>query len=214
MSAPAKVYVVIYTVYHHVHKLAVEVQKGLESTGVQTKMFQVQETLPESVLKNIHAPPKPDLPIIRPEQLNDADGILFGFPTRFGSMPSQVKGLLDGTGAAFAKGTLHGKFAGTFFSTGSQHGGQETTALTTIPFFTHQGMTYVPLGFPPQLNDNTEIVGGSAYGAGTIAGGDGSRSPTLKELQVAHIQGQQFGNLIRAYVRGKNAFAAEESSKQ
>ncbi|GAA5814477.1 hypothetical protein MFLAVUS_007974 [Mucor flavus] len=213
MSAPAKVYVVIYTVYHHVHKLAVEVQKGLESTGVTTKMFQVQETLPDSVLKRINAPPKPDLPIITPEQLNDADGILFGFPTRFGSMPGQVKTLLDGTGAAFAKGTLHGKFAGTFFSTGSQHGGQETTALTTIPFFTHQGMTYVPLGFPAQLNDNTEIVGGSAYGAGTIAGGDGSRQPTVKELQVAHIQGQQFGNMIRAYVRGKNAFDAEESKK-
>ncbi|KAI9343020.1 NAD(P)H:quinone oxidoreductase, type IV [Pilaira anomala] len=213
MSAPAKVYVVIYTVYHHVHKLAVEVQKGLESTGVTTKMFQVQETLPDSLLKKINAPPKPDLPIITPEQLNDADGILFGFPTRFGSMPAQVKGLLDGTGAAFAKGTLHGKFAGTFFSTGSQHGGQETTALTTIPYFTHQGMTYVPLGFPSQLTDNTEIVGGSAYGAGTIAGGDGSRQPSAKELEVAHIQGKQFGDMIRAYVRGKNAFAAEESKK-
>lgn len=71
-------------------------------------------------------------------------------------------------------------------------------------------MTYVPLGFPPQLNDNSEIVGGSAYGAGTIAGGDGSRTPTIKELEVARIQGEQFGNMIRAYVRGKNAFAAEE----
>lgn len=74
-------------------------------------------------------------------------------------------------------------------------------------------MTYVPLGFPPQLTDNTEIVGGSAYGAGTIAGGDGSRQPSAKELEVAHIQGKQFGNMIRAYVRGKNAFAAEESKK-
>lgn len=74
-------------------------------------------------------------------------------------------------------------------------------------------MTYVPLGFPPQLNDNTEIIGGSAYGAGTIANGDGSRQPSIKELEVAHIQGQQFGNMIRAYVRGKNAFAEDEAKK-
>ncbi|KAI8053653.1 NAD(P)H:quinone oxidoreductase, type IV [Gilbertella persicaria] len=213
MSQP-KVYVVIYTVYHHVHKLAVEVQKGLESSGVATKMFQVQETLPESVLKNIHAPPKPDLPIIKPEQLSEADGILFGFPTRFGSMPSQVKGLLDATGGHFAKGTLQGKFAGTFFSTASQHGGQETTALTTIPYFVHQGMTYVPLGYPSALSDKLnsmdEIVGGSAYGAGAIAAGDGSRDVSEKELAIAHYQGKNFGEIIRAYVKGKNAFAVEQ----
>ncbi|CAO0789804.1 benzoquinone reductase [Mucor lusitanicus] len=216
MSQPAKVYVVIYTVYHHVHKLAVEVQKGLESTGVSAKMFQVQETLPENVLKAIKAPPKPDLPIIKPEQLTEADGIIFGFPTRFGSMPSQVKGLLDATGAQFAKGALNGKFAGTFFSTGSQHGGQETTALTTIPYFVHQGMTYVPLGYPPALSDSLnnvqEIVGGSAYGAGAIAAGDGSRDVTEKELAVAHYQGKNFGEIIRAYVKGRDAFKTGEKN--
>ncbi|KAI9480387.1 MAG: NAD(P)H:quinone oxidoreductase, type IV [Benjaminiella poitrasii] len=213
MSQPAKVYVVIYTVYHHVHKLAIEVQKGLESTGVATKMFQVQETLPESVLTKIKAPPKPDLPIIQPEQLTEADGILFGFPTRFGSMPSQVKGLLDATGAQYAKGALIGKFAGTFFSTASQHGGQETTALTSIPYFVHQGMTYVPLGYPPALSDKlnnmSEIVGGSPYGAGAIASNDASRDVSDKELAIAHYQGKNFGEMIRAYVRGRNAFNTE-----
>ncbi|CEP17616.1 hypothetical protein [Parasitella parasitica] len=204
MSQPAKVYVVIYTVYHHVHKLAVEVQKGLESTGVSAKMFQVQETLPENVLKAIRAPPKPDLPIIKPEQLTEADGIIFGFPTS----------LLDATGAQFAKGSLNGKFAGTFFSTGSQHGGQETTALTTIPYFVHQGMTYVPLGYPPALSDTLnnvqEIVGGSPYGAGAIAAGDGSREVTEKELAVARYQGKNFGEIIRAYVKGRDAFKTGE----
>ncbi|CEG63448.1 Putative NAD(P)H:quinone oxidoreductase, type IV [Rhizopus microsporus] len=210
MSQKAKVYVVIYTVYHHVYKLGIEVQKGLEASGVAAKMFQVQETLPESVLQKIRAPPKPELPVIRPEQLNEADGIILGFPTRFGTMPSQMKALLDGTGAAFATGALRGKLGGTFFSTGSQHGGQETTALTTVTYFAHQGMIYVPLGYPAQLNDMSEIVGGSAYGAGTIAGGDGSREPSAKELEIAHIQGKSFGDVIKAYVRGKNAFAVEE----
>ncbi|KAG0760032.1 hypothetical protein G6F22_019227 [Rhizopus arrhizus] len=83
MSRQAKVHVVIYTVYHHVYKLGVEVQKGLESSGVDVKMFQVRETLPENVLTKIKAPPKPNLPIIKPEELNEADGILFGFPTRY-----------------------------------------------------------------------------------------------------------------------------------
>jgi multimeric flavodoxin WrbA len=82
--------------------------------------------------------------------------------------------------------------------------------MTTVPYFTHQGMTYVPLGFPPQLNDNSEVIGGSAWGAGTVAGGDGSRQPSIKELEVAHIQGQQFGNMIKAYVKGKQAIEAEE----
>lgn len=137
---------------------------------------------------------------------------------------------MDGTGAAFATGALRGKLGGTFFSTGSQvkkkkqrikgmaavlithiqHGGQETTALTTVTYFAHQGMIYVPLGFPAQLNDMSEIVGGSAYGAGTVAGGDGSREPSAKELEIAHIQGKSFGDVIKAYVRGKNAFAVEE----
>ncbi|CAO3589117.1 unnamed protein product [Absidia cylindrospora] len=120
MSAPTgKVYIVLYTVYHHVYKLATEVEKGLLASGVKTEMFQVQETLPDSVLTKIHAAPKLDLPVIKPEQLVDADGIMFGFPTRFGMVPSQVKGLLDGTGALWANAALHGKFAGTFFSTGS-----------------------------------------------------------------------------------------------
>ncbi|KAI8374255.1 NAD(P)H:quinone oxidoreductase, type IV [Radiomyces spectabilis] len=205
MSA-GKVYIVSYSVYHHVHKLALEIQKGLRSTGVTTKMFQVQETLSDDVLKMIKAPPKPDIPVIKPEQLAEADGILFGMPTRFGTMPAQMKGLLDGTGGLWAKGTLHSKFAGTFFSTASQHGGQETTALTTVTYFAHHGMMYVPLGFThPNLSDNSELIGGSAYGAGTIANGDGSRQPTAKELEIAYSQGAHFGDVVSAYLRGKQA---------
>lgn len=100
----------------------------------------------------------------------------------------------------------------------SQHGGQETTALTTIPYFVHQGMTYVPLGFPPALSDSLnnvqEIVGGSAYGAGAIAAGDGSREVTEKELAVAHYQGKNFGEIIRAYVKGRDAFKTGEKNQR
>ncbi|KAI9278684.1 NAD(P)H:quinone oxidoreductase, type IV [Phascolomyces articulosus] len=203
MATP-KVSIVIYTVYHHIYKLALEAQHGLKAAGVQSTIYQVPETLPDEVLKAINAPPKPDIPIIQVDQLKDADGFLFGIPTRFGILPSQMKGFLDSTGGLWARNTLAGKFAGTFFSTSAQHGGQETTAFTTIPYFVHHGINYVPLGFrSPHLNDNTEIVGGSAYGAGTITNPDGSRQPSKKELEVARTQGEIFGNVVAAHVRGR-----------
>ncbi|GAN10596.1 pst3 flavodoxin [Mucor ambiguus] len=200
----ATVYIVIYTLYHHIYKLAVEIQKGLEAQGVNVKVFQVQETLSDDILQKMHAPAKPDLPIITVDQLTEADGIIFGIPTRFGTMPAQLKALLDATGKLWATGALAGKFAGTFFCTASQHGGQETTALTTVTYFAHHGMVYVPFGFASaHLFDNSEVVGGSAYGAGTVANGDGSRQPTEKELEIARTQGENFGKVVSTYVRGK-----------
>ncbi|EPB88636.1 hypothetical protein PS15m_003230 [Mucor circinelloides] len=200
----ATVYIVIYTLYHHIYKLAVEIQKGLEAQGVNVKVFQVQETLSDDILQKMHAPAKPDLPIITVDQLTEADGIIFGIPTRFGTMPAQLKALLDATGKLWATGALAGKFAGTFFCTASQHGGQETTALTTVTYFAHHGMVYVPFGFASaHLFDNSEVVGGSAYGAGTVANGDGSRQPTEKELEIARTQGENFGKVVATYVRGK-----------
>lgn len=164
----------------------------------------VQETLSDDILQKMHAPAKPDLPIITVDQLTEADGIIFGIPTRFGTMPAQLKALLDATGKLWATGALAGKFAGTFFCTASQHGGQETTALTTVTYFAHHGMVYVPFGFASaHLFDNSEVVGGSAYGAGTVANGDGSRQPTEKELEIARTQGENFGKVVTTYVRGK-----------
>jgi NAD(P)H dehydrogenase (quinone) len=92
-----------------------------------------------------------------------------GIPTRFGTLPAQMKSFLDATGGLWASGALSGKFVGTFFSTASQHGGQETTAYTLLTYFAHHGLNYVPLGFAnAHLFDNSEVVGGSAYGAGTV----------------------------------------------
>lgn len=89
---------------------------------------QVPETLPEEVLGKMSAPPKSDVPIITPDQLTDADGLVFGFPTRYGMMAAQFKAFLDATGGLWRSQQLAGKPAGLFYSTGSQGGGQETTA--------------------------------------------------------------------------------------
>lgn len=103
----------------------------------------------------MHAPPKPDVPVITVDDLKEADGFLFGIPTRFGIMPAQMKAFLDATGGLWASGGLAGKFAGTFFSTASQHGGQETTAFTAVTYFAHHGMIYVPLGFANPVSFKT-----------------------------------------------------------
>ncbi|KAH8551686.1 NAD(P)H:quinone oxidoreductase, type IV [Umbelopsis sp. PMI_123] len=199
-----KVYIVIYTLYHHVYKMATSVKEGLEANGVQTELFQVEETLSDEVLTKMNAPPKPNIPVITIEQLTEPDGIIFGIPTRFGIFPAQMKAFLDASGSLWATGALSGKFVGTIFSTASQHGGQETTALNAVTYFSHLGMMYVPFGFAnASMFDNTEVIGGSAYGAGTITNGDGSRQPSEKELAIAKQQGESFAKLITTFEAGK-----------
>ncbi|CAO3591209.1 unnamed protein product [Absidia cylindrospora] len=152
----------------------------------------------------MHAPPKPDVPIATLDDLVEADGVLFGFGTRFGQMPAQFKAFLDSTGGLWAKGALAQKFGGVFFSTASNHGGQETTAMTTVTYFAHHGITYVPLGFAnPHLFNVEEVIGGSAWGSGTIANGDGSRQVSAKEKEIGVTQGKNFGTIVKTFVAGK-----------
>jgi NAD(P)H:quinone oxidoreductase type IV len=188
---------------------------GLETKGVHVELFQVAETLSDDILKKMQAPVKPDLPILTVDRMAEPDGIIFGLPTRFGTMPAQMKALLDASGALWAKGALAGKFAGTFFSTASQHGGQESTALSAVTYFSHHGMMYVPFGFANvALYNNDEVVGGSAYGSGTVADGDGSRLPTELELGIAKNQGENFGILVDTFVRGRNAITTADISNK
>ncbi|CAO3667170.1 unnamed protein product [Umbelopsis vinacea] len=200
-----RVYIVIYTLYHHVYTLALKVKEGLEANGVDVELYQVEETLSDEVLTKMHAPPKPSIPVIKIEQLPEADGVIFGIPTRFGIFPAQMKAFLDASGKLWATGALAGKFVATFFSTASQHGGQETTALNAVTYFAHHGMMYVPFGFANKtMFDNTEVIGGSAYGAGTITNGDGSRQPSEKELIIAKQQGETFAKILMTYDNGKS----------
>ncbi|GAB2284606.1 hypothetical protein Dimus_019062 [Dionaea muscipula] len=195
-----KLYIVYYSMYGHTHRLAEEIQKGAATVeGVEAKLWQVQETLPESVLTLMGAPPKSDhVPIITADELGDADGFVFGFPTRFGMMAAQFKAFLDSTGGLWRTQKLAGKPAGIFVSTGSQGGGQETTALTAITQLAHHGMIFVPIGytFGAGMFEMETLRGGSAYGAGTYAG-DGSRQPTELELAVAFHQGKYIAAIAK-----------------
>lgn len=174
--------------------------EGLKAAGVDASIFQIPETLPQEVLDKMHAPPKPsDIPVITVDDLAQFDGFLFGFSTRYGTYPAQFKSFWDATGGLWAQGTLHGKFVGLFVSTGSPNGGQETSVRNSISTFIHHGLNYVPLGYKntfAQLSNLDEVHGGSPWGAGTYAGGDGSRQPSDLELEVAFIQGKTFAETV------------------
>ncbi|KAJ3040801.1 hypothetical protein HDV00_010416 [Rhizophlyctis rosea] len=194
-----KVAIIYYSMYGHVGTLAKEIKAGLESVGVKGDLFRIPETLTEDVLAKMHAPPKPaDIPEVTLETLEEYDAFLFGIPTRYGNQAAQVRAFWDRTGGLWAKGALRHKVAGTFVSTASLGGGQENTVVSFLSTLAHHGIVYVPLVYADTFAQFTglELRGCSAFGAGTIAGPDGSRQPSALELEVAKIQGKKFGEFV------------------
>lgn len=194
-----KLYIVYYSMYGHVETIAQEIYKGASSLeGVEATLWQVPETLPANVLEKMKAPPRDEVPIITPEQLGEADGFIFGFPSRFGMMAAQFKAFFDSADDLWRSQKLAGKPAGIFWSTGFHGGGQENTALTAITQLAHHGIIFVPLGytFESDMFQVNEVKGGSTYGSGTYAG-DGSRQPTSIELEKAFYQGKYVANITK-----------------
>ncbi|KAG2243986.1 hypothetical protein Bca4012_022336 [Brassica carinata] len=198
---PLKIFVVFYSMYGHVESLARRMKKGAEGVeGVEAKLYRVPETLSEEVvLEQMKAPVKDsEIPVITAGELAEADGFLFGFPTRYGCMAAQMKAFFDSTGGLWREQTLAGKPAGFFVSTGTQGGGQETTAWTAITQLVHHGMLFVPIGytFGAGMFKMDSIRGGSPYGAGVFAG-DGSREATETELALAEHQGNYMATIVK-----------------
>ncbi|RMZ66728.1 Flavodoxin nitric oxide synthase [Pyrenophora seminiperda CCB06] len=192
-----KIAIVYYSMYGHIKQLADAELKGIQEAGGDAKLFQVQETLSEEVLKKMYAPAKAaDVPVIEdPSVLEEFDGVLFGIPTRYGNFPAQFKTFWDKTGKQWQQGSFWGKYAGLFISTGTLGGGQESTAIASMSTLVHHGFIYVPLGYKTtfaQLSNLDEVHGGSPWGAGTFSAGDGSRQPTPLELSIATAQGKAF----------------------
>ncbi|KAG6947930.1 hypothetical protein JG688_00015338 [Phytophthora aleatoria] len=155
-------------------------------------MHQGEKTINEEVLAMLHTLPKPEFPIVTPDVLKNADGIMLGFPTHFGMVPAQMKALFDSCVALWVKGELIGKPCGIFFSCGSRGGGQEVFAMSTTPYIAHLGMLYVPLALHGKTIDGSEEMHGcSWWGSGTVANHDRSRQPSTLELKVAEMQGKK-----------------------
>ncbi|TFK19402.1 flavo protein WrbA [Coprinopsis marcescibilis] len=203
MSGPT-IAIIIYTMYGHIAKLAEAEKKGIEEAGGKAVIYQVPETLGEDILEMLRVPPRPDYPIATPETLVEYDGFLLGIPTRYGNMPAQLKAFWDATGYLWSQGALGGKYAGLFVSTASMGGGQEVTAMNALSTLAHHGVIYVPLGYYTsfkEMSNIEEVHGGSPWGAGTLAGGDGSRQPSELEITIAKNQGRQFYTILNKVKR-------------
>lgn len=195
-SMSPKIAIIQYSLYGHVTTLSEAVKKGAEAGGATVDIFQVAETLPGEVLEKMHAPPKPDYPIMTPDKMKEYDGFLFGLSGRYGTFPAQMKTFMDSTGGLWQSGALVGKSAGTFTSVGTMGGGQETVNLSCINFMAHMGMVFVPLGYTePKVFNMEEIHGATPYGSGTFAGPDGSRTPTALELEICESHGKHFASI-------------------
>ncbi|HYO24541.1 MAG TPA: NAD(P)H:quinone oxidoreductase [Lacipirellulaceae bacterium] len=201
---PVNVQIVFYSTYGHVYRLAEAIAEGArEVPDTQVQVFQVAETLSSDILAKMGAAeakkPFAHVPIAEPKMLADADAIIIGSPTRYGSAAAQMRAFLDATGSLWSSGALVGKVGSAFTSTASQHGGQETTLLAMSTFFFHQGMAIVGVPYSSQeLVNMQELSGGTPYGASTIAGPKGERSPSANELAIARAQGRHVARVAKA----------------
>ena len=190
MTPMTKVLVLYYSSYGHIETMAQAVAEGVREAGAEAVIKRVPELVPEEVARKSGFKLDQAAPIATVDELPGYDAIILGVPTRFGNMAAQMKNFLDQTGGLWFQGKLIGKVGSVFTSTATQHGGQESTILSTHTVLLHQGMVIVglPYSFQGQMS-LSEITGGSPYGASTITDADGSRQPSEVELQAARFQG-------------------------
>ena len=192
----SKVLVLYYSSYGHIEKMAQAVAEGVREAGSDAVIKRVPELVPEEVAKKSGFKLDQAAPVATVSELPEYDAIILGIPTRFGNMPAQMKNFLDQTGGLWFEGKLIGKVGSVFTSTATQHGGQESTILSTHTVLLHHGMVIVglPYSYQGQMGVK-EIVGGSPYGASTIADGDGSRQPSENDLAGARYQGHHVAQI-------------------
>ena len=193
----AKVLVLYYSSYGHVETMAQHIVEGAKSVpGVEVTLKRVPETIPVDQARAIGVKVDQAAPVATVDELANYDAIIFGTPTRFGNMAGQMRTFLDQTGGLWMKGALVGKIGSVFASTGTQHGGQETTITSFHTTLLHHGMVIVGVPYACSgLVNMSEITGGTPYGATTLAGADGSRQPSANELDIARYQGKHVAEL-------------------
>lgn len=206
-----KMLILYYSSYGHIEKMAEAVAEGAREVGALVDIKRVPELVPDEVATRSHYKLGQPALIARIDELAEYDAIVIGVGTRFGRMASQMANFLDQAGGLWARGALHGKVGGAFTSSATQHGGQETTITTFHTVLLHHGMVVVGLPYACQEQMGVEEVkGGSPYGASTIAGADGSRQPSQKELGMARYQGEHVARIAaKLKAEDKPAKAAE-----
>jgi NAD(P)H dehydrogenase (quinone) len=203
MASAPKVMILYHSSYGHVETMAYAVATGARAVeGTEVLVRRVPELMPEETMRSSGMKVEQPAQLVSPEDLIDCDAIIFGTPTRFGNMSSQMRNFLDQTGGLWAQGALIGKVGSVFTSTGTG-GGNETTITSFHSTLLHHGMIIVGLPYSaPDLADISEVRGGSPYGAATIAGPDGSRQPSQKELNLASFQGHHVATIAQKLING------------
>ena len=199
-----KILVVYYSLYGHVLQLARAVQEGAKSVaGVEVVLRRVAEfdevirkTADNQQLVNVRQQ-QANIPVCTLDDLREADGVIFGSPTRYGNMTAQMKQLIDSTASLWLKGEMEGKPAGVFTSTATTHGGQETTLLTMMVPLVHLGMVIVGVPYSVEGMIHTEARGGTPYGATTIAGSRGELPLSKEDLAIASVLGQRVATITK-----------------
>jgi NAD(P)H dehydrogenase (quinone) len=192
----AKVLVLYYSTYGHIETMANAVAEGARAAGATVDIKRVPETVPEAIAKSAYFKLDQTAQIATVDELPNYDAIIVGVPTRFGRIASQMAAFWDAAGGLWAKGALNGKIGGVFTSTATQHGGNELTLMSMITNLMHFGFTIVGLPYSHQGQMRIdEVVGGSPYGATTVAGGKGERQPSETDLAGAKFQGKLIAEL-------------------
>ncbi len=199
-----KILTVYYSMYGHMLEMAKAVHAGVQRVdGVEAVLRRVREF--DEVNKIIDGNEfaakirenQKEIPVCTLDDLREAEGYIFGSPTRYGNMTAQMKQLFDSTADLWSKGELEGKPAGLFTSTASTHGGQETTLLTMMPPLIHLGMIIVGVPYSTSGMLHTEARGGTPYGPSTIAGPKGELTPHETDLQIASFLGERVANIAK-----------------
>ncbi len=194
-----KILVLYYSMYGHVETMAKAVAEGASSVkGIDVTIKRVPDLMPEDAARKAGAKLDQTASIATTDELPNYDAIIFGTPTRFGNMCAQMRNFLDQTGGLWADGKLVGKVGSVFTSTGTQHGGQETTITSFHTTLFHHGMIVVGVPYScKELTNMGEITGGTPYGASTLAGSDGSRQPSVNEIKIARFQGAHVAEVAK-----------------
>jgi NAD(P)H dehydrogenase (quinone) len=196
-----RVDVVFYSMYGHIYTMAEAVAEGARLVqGAEVRLFQVPELMPDDALVRSGAKAIREkfahVQIAAPNDLKESHAIIFGTPTRFGNMCAQMRNFLDQFGQLWFQGAFVGKIGSVFTSTGTQHGGQETTITSFHTTLLHLGMIVVGVPYAEaRLMNMGEITGGTPYGASTLAGADGSRQVSENELAIARYQGKHVAEI-------------------
>jgi len=203
-----KILVAYYSLYGHMLEMAHAVAEGArEVSGTDVRLRRIQEF--DAVEKVIDGDEylsqvrdkQKNIPVCTLDDLREADGMLFGSPTRFGNMTAQMKQLFDSAGSVWLKGEMEGKPAGVFTSTASTHGGQETTLLSMMIPLLHLGTIIVGVPYSYEGMIHTDARGGTPYGATTIAGARGELKPHVQDFKLARMQGHRVA-MITSKLRG------------